>query len=131
MGLFSKMFGNDNDENRKEPKIIKWIPLTSVSQLDDIVLASAGKSQVIFKHSTSCGISRMVLNMVTSTYTVESGAIDMYFLDLLANRAVSNAIAEKFQVMHQSPQMLIIKNGIVVAHDSHGGINELQLNRFV
>lgn len=131
MGLFSKMFGSDNDENRQEPNKIQWIPLASAAQLDNIITASAGKPQVIFKHSTSCGISRMVLNMFTSSNTLESGAMDMYFLDLLSNRDVSNAVAEKFQVMHQSPQMLIVKNGVVVAHDSHGAINELQLERYI
>ena len=131
MGLFSKIFGSDNDENKQEPNKIQWIPLASVSQLDNIAAASVGKPQVIFKHSTSCGISRMVLNMITSSYTFESGVMDMYFLDLLSNREVSNAVAEQFQVMHQSPQMLIVKNGVVVAHDSHGAINELQLDRYI
>ena len=131
MGLFNKIFGSDNDVDRKEPNKIQWIPLASISQLEDITAASVGKPQVIFKHSTTCGISRMVLNMFTSSYTLESGAIDMYFLDLLANREVSNAVAEKFQVRHQSPQMLIVKNGVVVAHDSHGSINGLQLDRYI
>lgn len=131
MGLFSKIFGSDNVENKQEPNKIEWIPLASVSQLDNIAAASVGKPQVIFKHSTSCGISRMVLNMITSSYTFESGVMDMYFLDLLSNREVSNAVAEQFQVMHQSPQMLIVKNGVVVAHDSHGAINELQLDRYI
>lgn len=131
MGLFSKMFGNDNDEKRTEHNKIHWIPLAAVSQLEDIAAVSAVKPQVIFKHSTTCGISRMVLNMFTSSFTLESGAMDMYFLDLHANREVSNAVAEKFQVRHQSPQMLIIKNGLVVAHDSHGAINELQLERYI
>lgn len=129
MGLFGKIFGNDNDANKQEPNKIQWIPLASVSQLEEIATASAGKPQVIFKHSTTCGISRMVLNMLISSYTLESGAMDMYFLDLLANREVSNAVAQKFQVRHQSPQMLIIKNGVVVAHDSHGAINEIDLHR--
>ena len=131
MGLFSKIFGSDNVENKQEPNKIEWIPLASVSQLDNIAAASVGKPQVIFKHSTSCGISRMVLNMITRSYTFESGVMDMYFLDLLSNREVSNAVAEQFQVMHQSPQMLIVKNGVVVAHDSHGAINELQLDRYI
>lgn len=131
MGLFGKLFGNDNDANKQEPNKIQWIPLASVSQLEEIATASAGKPQVIFKHSTTCGISRMVLNMVKSSYTLEPGAMDMYFLDLLANRDVSNAVAQKFQVMHQSPQMLIVKNGVVVAHDSHGGINELELASYI
>jgi len=131
MGLFNNMFGSKSDNTPKDEKKIQWIPLASIDQLDEIVSKSSGTPQVIFKHSTSCGISRMVLNMLTSSYTLEPGNMDMYFLDLLANRNVSNAVAEKFQVMHQSPQMLIIKNGVVVAHDSHGAINEMELEKYI
>jgi len=131
MGLFDNMFGSKNGEAPKKGKKIQWIPLASVDQLDEIAVKSSGRPQVIFKHSTTCGISRMVLNMFTSSYGLEDGTMDMYFLDLHANRTVSNAVAEKFQVMHQSPQLLIIKNGVVVAHDSHGAINELQLEKYI
>ncbi len=131
MGLFNSMFGSKNEETPKESKKIEWVRLASIEQLDDIAAKSAGRPQVIFKHSTTCGISRMVLNMFTSSYALKAESIDMYFLDLLANRNVSNAVAEKFQVMHQSPQMLIIKNGVVVAHDSHGAINELELEKYI
>lgn len=131
MGLFNNMFGSKNEETPKESKKIEWVRLASIEQLDDIVAKSLGKPQVIFKHSTTCGISRMVLNMFTGSYALEAESIDMYFLDLLANRNVSSAVEEKFQVMHQSPQMLIIKNGVVVAHDSHGAINELELEKYI
>ncbi len=131
MGLFSNMFGGSTDENQPKANKIDWISLNSIAQLEDIKAASSGKPQIIFKHSTTCGISRMVLNMFTSSYAIEPGTMDMHFLDLLANRDVSNAVAEKFQVMHQSPQMLIVKNGVVVAHDSHGAINELELANYI
>ncbi len=131
MGIFSSIFGDKDKEPSKEGKKIHWIPLTSLGQLDDIVAASAGKPQVVFKHSTTCGISRMVLNMFTSSYDLEPSSMNLYFLDLHANREVSNAVAEKFQVRHQSPQLLIIKNGVVVAHDSHGSINDMELEKFI
>ncbi len=69
--------------------------------------------------------------MFTGSYALEAESIDMYFLDLLANRNVSNAVAEKFQVMHQSPQLLVIKNGNTVAHASHGAIGEIDLQKFI
>lgn len=131
MGIFGNIFGDKDKEPSNEGKKIHWIPLTTVDQLDDIKSISGGKPQVIFKHSTTCGISRMVLNMFTSTYNLEQSSMDLHFLDLLANRDVSNAVAEKFQVRHQSPQLLIIKNGVVVAHDSHGAINDLELEKYV
>jgi bacillithiol system protein YtxJ len=73
----------------------------------------------------------MVLNMFKSGYALEPGQADFYFLDLHAHREVSNGVAQKFQVMHQSPQLLVIKNGVVVAHDSHGAISEINLEQYL
>jgi bacillithiol system protein YtxJ len=98
--------------------------------LSDIDEKSKGKTQVIFKHSTRCGISRMVMNQFADAFNVDSN-LDLYYLDLLSYRDVSNEIGYKFQVMHQSPQLLIIKNGVAVAHASHGAINDLDLEQIV
>ncbi|WP_136465627.1 bacillithiol system redox-active protein YtxJ [Flagellimonas onchidii] len=129
MGIFNSLFGNKEEKGREE-KQIPWIPLTSLEQLDDIAENSKTNTQLIFKHSTTCGISRMVLNMFTSNYKVEKDA-DIYFLDLHAHREVSNAVASKFQVLHQSPQLLIIKNGEATYHTSHGSIADLDLSELV
>ena len=131
MGLFGGLFGNSKSEDGNVSSDIPWISLNTIAQLKEIKEASSSRPQVIFKHSTSCGISRMVLNMFKSSYGLENGQMDLYFLDLLANRDVSNAVASEFGVMHQSPQMLIIKNGVVVIHDSHGAISDIKLEQFV
>ena len=72
----------------------------------------------------------MVLNMFTDSYALEDKA-DLYFLDLHAHRDVSNEVAAKFQVMHQSPQLLLIKNGEVSFQTSHGAIADTDLAKFV
>jgi len=126
--MFGKLFGSNKAP--KEEKELPWQNLTTIEQLDEIELLSKGKTQLIFKHSTRCGISRMVLNQFTEEYDLELNA-DLYYLDLLNYRNVSNEVGYKFQVMHQSPQLLIIKNGVVVAHASHGAINDLDLSKFV
>ncbi|WP_350288302.1 bacillithiol system redox-active protein YtxJ [uncultured Croceitalea sp.] len=130
MGLFGSLFSGNSDA-KKEEKVLPWIPLQSMGQLDEIEKKSKTKTQVIFKHSTTCGISRMVLNMFVDTYGIDSEHMDLYFLDLHAYRAVSNEVAIKFQVLHQSPQLLIIKNGVTVFHTSHGAISEVSLEQFV
>ena len=56
--------------------------------------------------------------------------LDLYYLDLLSYRDVSNKVGSKFQVIHESPQLLIIKNGITVAHASHGAINGLDFSNY-
>jgi len=128
MGLINKIFGGSNEP--KEEKLLPWIQLTTLPQLEDIEEKSVIKTQVIFKHSTRCGISRMVINQFIEAYDVNAN-LDLYYLDLLCHRDVSNEVGYKFQVMHESPQLLIIKNGVTVAHASHGGINGLDLERFV
>jgi len=129
MGIFNKIFGSSSEE--KEEKVLPWIALTSVAQLGDIEEKSKTKTQAIFKHSTRCGISKMVLRQFTQAYDLSESDVDLYFLDLLNYRDVSNETGYKFQVMHESPQLLIIKNGVVLAHASHGAINNLNLEELV
>lgn len=129
MSFFSKIFDTKSSQN-KEEKILPWIPLTSTDELDHIVERSITKTQLIFKHSTRCGISRMVMNQFVATYNLDLNA-DLYYLDLLSYREVSNEVGYKFQVLHESPQLLVIKNGVVVAHASHGAINDMDLVKFI
>ncbi|WP_282161800.1 bacillithiol system redox-active protein YtxJ [Ulvibacterium marinum] len=131
MGFFKDLFGSGEKETKGTEDPIPWIPLTSLDQLNEIEEKSHTKAQVIFKHSTTCGISRMVLNMFGRNLNALKHQMDFYFLDLHAYRQVSDEVGYRFQVLHQSPQILVIRNGITVAHDSHGAINELDLERFV
>lgn len=121
------MFGSSEP---KEEKVLPWQILTDVSQLSEISSRSQSKAQVIFKHSTRCGISSMVMNQFVSMFDLETN-VDLYYLDLLSYRDVSNEVGYKFQVIHQSPQLLIIRNGVTVAHASHGAINEVDLRQFL
>jgi bacillithiol system protein YtxJ len=128
MGFINKIFGGSSEP--KEEKLLPWITLNSLSQLVEVEEKSKTKTQVIFKHSTRCGISRMVMNQFVDAYDVDAN-LDLYYLDLLNYRDVSNEVGYKFQVMHQSPQMLIIKNGVTVTHASHGAINDLDMDTYV
>ena len=125
--MFKKLFGA---KAPKEEKILPWIALNSMEQLNIIEEKSRTKTQLIFKHSTRCGISRMVINQFVELYDEMTNA-DLYYLDLLSYRDISNETGYKFQVMHQSPQLLVIKNGVVVAHASHGAINDIDLGKFL
>lgn len=131
MGFLDNIFGNKKDNSNEEEKRIPWIPLSSFEQLDDIEEKSVSRTQIIFKHSTTCGISRMVLNMFEKNPLLQEDSTDLYFLDLHRYRDVSNEIAQKFQVFHQSPQLLVIKNGQTVDHASHGAITEMELQKYV
>lgn len=123
MGLFGDLF------NKKEDTFstTNWIPLQTVKQLNEIVTNSTSKKQVIFKHSTRCGISSMVIKQFEKQFDLTEDEIDLYFLDLLKFRDISNAIATKFQVIHQSPQLIVINNKKVVAQASHHDILSVEL----
>lgn len=129
MNLFSKIFGSASEP--KEEKQLPWIALTTIDQLQEIKTKSKTKPQLIFKHSTRCGISKMVINQFAEQYDLSADQADLYFLDLLSYREVSNEVGYTFQVMHQSPQLLVIKNGVVVAHASHGAVNEIDVNSMI
>jgi bacillithiol system protein YtxJ len=53
----------------------------------------------------------------------------LYYLDLLAYRELSNEVGFRFQVQHQSPQIIILKNGEAILNTSHYGINEVDYAR--
>jgi bacillithiol system protein YtxJ len=99
---------------------MNWIPLNKEEQLAQIREKSATVPQVIFKHSTRCGTSSMVLSRLERSAPPEKA--DFYFLDLIAHRDISNRISEEFHVYHESPQVLLIKNGECTYDESHMGI---------
>lgn len=100
---------------------MQWIHLTGEAQLNQLISQSASRPQVIFKHSTRCSVSSVALQRLQKAQAPEG--VDFNFLDLLAYRSLSNTIAEKFGVRHESPQVLIIKNGTCVYDESHLNIS--------
>ncbi len=125
--MFKKLFGSSEPKDEKK---IPWLQLTEISQLDVIIEASKSKAQILYKHSTRCGISKMVMRQLETDYDVNLNA-DLYYLDLLNYRPISNEIASNFEVMHQSPQVLVVKNGVVVKHASHNEVNEIDFTNIV
>ena len=100
---------------------MNWIPLQTDAQLEEIRQRSAQRPQVIFKHSTRCSTSQLVKSRLERGS--QSQAIDFYFLDLLSYRPISNKVAETFGVRHESPQILVIRDGKCVFEESHLGIS--------
>ena len=129
MGIFKNIFGSSEHENQVELNQI-WINLEDLGQLNEIINASEEKPVVIFKHSTRCSVSRMALKQFENEFNLQ-GKMDAYYLDLIENRAISNEIASKFGVVHQSPQLLVIKNGKCIYNISHSEIDALFLNQFL
>lgn len=100
---------------------MKWTLLENQQQLEEI--KSSTQISLIFKHSTRCSISMMVKKRFELDWEALPENIDLYFLDLLRFREISNAIAEDFSVYHQSPQLLLIKDGECIYETTHGEIS--------
>ena len=98
-----------------------WINLTKEEQLQEIKEKSNARPQLIFKHSTRCSISSMAKNRLDKSSRPDG--MDFYFLDLIKHRNISNKISREFNVYHESPQVLIIKNGESVYDESHSAID--------
>jgi bacillithiol system protein YtxJ len=121
MSFFKNMFigsENQNDANHA----IDWNNLTDLEELKTIITNSYEKPVAIFKHSTRCSVSRMALKQFENEFD-SSDKVTAYFLDLITYREVSNAIAALFGVEHQSPQLVVIKNGKAVYDASHSDID--------
>ena len=125
MGIFGSIFESNNENNKSN---FNWIPLTDTVQLNEIVELSNDKLVVVFKHSTRCGISSGVLSKFEKLTDSSLETVAFYYLDLLKYRSLSNEIAQTFNVYHQSPQAIFLKNGVVVNHASHYDIISKAIN---
>lgn len=109
---------------------MEWKELKEQSQLEQLKTQSEEQPVLIFKHSTRCSISRFALKQFENEFDLQD-KITTYYLDLLNHRDISNEIAFQFNVQHQSPQLLLLKNRVVVYHTSHEDIDATELKKYL
>lgn len=100
---------------------MEWNNITDLNQISDI--KSKPGYSLIFKHSTRCSVSMMAKKRFELDWEIIPEGTNLYFLDLISHRAISAQIAETFQVHHESPQILLIKDGACVLDASHSDIS--------
>ena len=120
MSLLNKLFGKSEQEDSQQTF---WKKMCDDNDLKEAIENSNQNRVVIFKHSTRCFISKTVLKNFENEVKNSDKKIDYYYLDLLACRSLSNKIAEKFGVVHQSPQIIVLENGAAVQNASHQAIS--------
>ncbi|MES2864693.1 MAG: bacillithiol system redox-active protein YtxJ [Bacteroidota bacterium] len=131
MSLFKNIFGeNKSEDNQKENVEAKFFTLNAKEQFDEIDEISHTKPVVLFKHSTRCIISRTVLKQFDLEFNFPEDKMDWFLLDLLNFRDLSNEIASRYNVTHQSPQIVVIRNGKAVFNESHDSISVDDLKQF-
>lgn len=121
MGLFTSSKKNN----------LPWINVQSVEQLDSLLTDGSDKPKLMFKHSTRCGISSMALNTFESAWESGDELCELYFVDLLKHRDVSNRIAELTGITHQSPQVIVVKGSEIIYDASHSGIDGRRITRLL
>ena len=131
MSFFKNIFKENANSSKEEIKeTTKFYTLDKIEQFDEIDEISQTKLVVLFKHSTRCSISRMALKQFDAEFNYPEEKIDWYLLDLLNHRDLSNEIASRYNVMHQSPQIVVIRNGKAVFNASHDSISAEDLKQF-
>ena len=130
MGLFDKMFRSERDIAKEEFAKIPWNYITEEKDIEELEKQSFSKPVIIFKYSTRCGISRITLSQFEKDLPENFDAA-YYFMDLVKYRSLSNEIAARFRVQHESPQLILLKDGKVIHHSSHQSINAAKLPEFI
>lgn len=130
MSIFDNIFGK-NDSKGTSSQTLMWNELTQLQQLDTIIEKSESMPVLIFKHSTMCSVSRMALRAFENEFSLPEEDLKLYFLDLIAYRDVSNEIASRLGVVHQSPQVILIKNGKAVYNESHSDISAEEIAKLL
>ena len=102
---------------------VNWTILNSPDQLQELDDKSEAKTIMIFKHSTRCSISVMAKNRIESKWTFSEETVEPVYLDLLKHRDISNELAQHYNVQHESPQILLIRNGKCVYSASHNMVD--------
>jgi len=106
-----------------------WKNLEQLTALEEINKASFTDPILIFKHSTRCSISDVAKARLDREDNLNG--VDFYYLDLIKHRDISNALAEKYNVHHESPQILLIHKGECVYDESHIGITMAEIKEQV
>lgn len=123
--MFKKLFGST-----PSPEPAAWETLSSPEQLDTLQAQSVEQPVLIFKHSTRCSVSSMALNRLQrATATLQEAGFRLVLLDLIRHRALSDQVAERLGVIHQSPQVIVLRDKKPVYDASHTDIQPDTLMR--
>ena len=108
-----------------------WKKITTEEDVIAIIDASEMKPQIIFKDSTTCGISAFAKERLENGNDLLIETADFNYLDLLTYRSVSNYIAKELNVIHQSPQIIVLKDKKVIYKDSHHSIEPKKIQKYL
>ena len=122
MGFLNKLFGKSTEET-------DWVQLESEDAVEEVFAASGTRIQLILKHSQSCAVSFFAKQNLDSVPLEEWPEMDRSMVEVVRFRPISQYIAQKTSVRHESPQVLVIANGEVIFHASHSEVNKVNIQQ--
>ena len=122
MGFLNKLFGKGTEET-------DWVQLESEDAVEEVFAASGGRIQLILKHSQSCAVSFFAKQNLDSVPLEQWPEMDRSMVEVVRFRPISQYIAQKTSVRHESPQVLVIANGEVIFHASHSEVNKVNIQQ--
>jgi bacillithiol system protein YtxJ len=120
MGFLDQLFGKKTESEQVNNL---WKKLENNKDLESAIQKSFQEKVLIFKHSTRCFISKTVLKSFEKQIQNSDQDHTYYFLDLLAHRDLSDEIESRFDIVHQSPQLIVLENGKAIQNASHQNID--------
>ena len=122
MGFLNKLFGKGTEET-------DWVQLESEDAVEEVFAASGGRIHLILKHSQSCAVSFFAKQNLDSVPLEEWPEMDRSMVEVVRFRPISQYIAQKTSVRHESPQVLVIANREVIFHASHSEVNKVNIQQ--
>ena len=104
-----------------------FTPLLSEADVERAIGASHHRPVVICKHSATCGISAQALDSLEEWFGAESRTPEAYIVTVQTHRALSTGLAERFGIRHETPQLLLLRDGVVTWHASHHHVRGAEL----
>lgn len=106
-------------------------PLHGIDELDHALAESRQRPVLLFKHSYSCGVSAEALDELIAHLGERQRDARYAIVTVQTHREVSNAIAKKLGIRHETPQALLVRDGEVVWSASHFRVNALELEKAI
>ena len=122
MGFLNKLFGKGTEES-------DWVQLESEDSVEEVFTASESRIQLILKHSQSCSVSFFAKQNLDSVPLEEWPEMDRSMVEVVRFRPISQYIAQKTSIRHESPQVLVIVNEEVIFHTSHSEVNKVNIQQ--
>jgi bacillithiol system protein YtxJ len=123
MGFLDKITKAFTGKDAPSDENSVWNLISSSEEIEELILASNKRTQIVFKHSPSCGVSFFAMRNLNTPEILENENIDLHLINVIRHRSISQAFAAKADVRHESPQIFILKDEKVIWHASHNLVN--------